>query len=248
MIPGGKMNTLGIIGGVGPLATAYFLDMLVRMTDAQTDQQHPDMIIYNAPSIPDRTSYILGKSDESPVPRVIEIAKKLEDQGVSHIAAPCVTLHRFHDEISGALSVPLINAVAETDEYLASHGIETAGIMATDGSVRGGVFKKYFKKTKCIYPSKMSQELVMEIIYGSVKSGRPVDMHRFCAIADELRSEGAQCIVLGCTELSIVRRDYDIGAGFLDAMEVLACASLRACGAPVKKEYEELITTDVHRA
>ncbi len=236
------MKTLGIIGGVGPLATAYFLDMLIRMTDAETDQQHPEMIIYNAPSIPDRTAYILGRSEESPLPKVISIAKQLEQQGVSHIATPCITLHRFHDEINRETSIPIINAVAEADEYLASNGIETVGIMATDGSVQGGVFERFFKKTKRVYPSEAMQAYVMDIIYKCVKSGRPVDMDKFRAVADELRRNGAQCIILGCTELSVVKRDCGIGAGFLDAMELLALRSLEMCGAPIKPECFDLIT------
>lgn len=236
------MKKLGIIGGVGPLATAYFMDMLVRMTDADTDQQHPEIIIHSAPSIPDRTAYILGKSDESPLDKVVSIAKGLEAQGVSHIATPCITLHYFHDEISRTLGIPLINAVTVTDEYLCENGIHTAGIMATDGSVKGGVFDRFFQKTKCVYPSSQMQALVMDIIYGCVKSGKAVDMEKFDAVAGELREKGAQCIVLGCTELSVVKRDYNIGAGFIDAMEALALRSLEMCEAPIKPESKSLIT------
>lgn len=236
------MKTLGIIGGVGPLATAYFLDMLVRMTDAETDQHHPEMIIYNAPSIPDRTAFILGKSDESPLPKVVSIAKRLEEQGVSHIATPCITLHRFHDEISREINIPLVNAVTAVDEYLAAMGIKKVGIMATDGSVRGGVFERFFSRTERVYPSPEKQAYVMDIIYNCVKSGRAVDMKKFRAVADELFQHGAECIVLGCTELSVVKHDYPIGAGFLDAMELLALRSLEMCGAGVKPEYADLIT------
>lgn len=236
------MKKLGIIGGVGPLATAYFMDMLVRMTDADTDQQHPEILIHSAPSIPDRTAYILGKSDESPLDKVVSIAKGLESQGVSHIATPCITLHYFHDEISRMLGIPLVNAVSVTDEHLCENGIHTAGIMATDGSVKGGVFDRFFQNTKCVYPSSQMQALVMDIIYGCVKSGKPVDMEKFDAVAGELREKGAQCIVLGCTELSVIKRDYNIGADFIDAMEALALRSLEMCEAPIKPESKILIT------
>lgn len=69
---------LGIIGGLGPMATAYFMELLINMTDAKCDQDHLEMIIYNCPSIPDRTAYILGKSNANPVVPIIKIGKKLK--------------------------------------------------------------------------------------------------------------------------------------------------------------------------
>ena len=90
---------LGIIGGLGPMATAYFMELLINMTDAKCDQDHLEMIIYNCPSIPDRTAYILGKSNANPVVPIIKIGKKLKEQNVDCISIPCITAHYFHDEI-----------------------------------------------------------------------------------------------------------------------------------------------------
>ena len=91
--------SLGIIGGLGPMATAYFMELLINMTDAKCDQDHLEMIIYNCPSIPDRTAYILGKSNANPVVPIIKIGKKLKEQNVDCISIPCITAHYFHDEI-----------------------------------------------------------------------------------------------------------------------------------------------------
>ena len=66
---------LGVIGGLGPMATAYFMELIVNMTDVQNDQEHLEMIIFNCPSIPDRTKYILGKSNENPVEAMALIGK-----------------------------------------------------------------------------------------------------------------------------------------------------------------------------
>ena len=82
----------------------------------------------------------------------------------------------------------------------------------------------------------------MHLIYENVKAGKPAEMDRFRTAAKDLRAQGAQAIILGCTELSLIKRDYDIGAGFIDAMEVLARQSVLACGKPLKKEYDCLIT------
>ena len=90
--------TLGIIGGLGPIATAYFMELIIQMTDAKRDQDHLSMIVYNAPEIPDRTSYILGVSSRNPVWDMIEIGRKLAGQKVACISIPCVTAHYFHEE------------------------------------------------------------------------------------------------------------------------------------------------------
>ncbi|MEG1028442.1 MAG: amino acid racemase, partial [Oscillospiraceae bacterium] len=129
------MKTLGVIGGVGPLSTAYFMEVLINMTDAQTDQQHINMIVLNHTEIPDRTAYILGKSQESPVPIMVEDAKKLQSYGAEVIVTPCNTAHYFYNQLSKSVQVPFINMIYETALQLKQDGISTAGIMATNGTI-----------------------------------------------------------------------------------------------------------------
>jgi len=93
-----------------------------------------------------------------------------------------------------------------------------------------------------IVPGKAAQKDVMHLIFENVKAGTPAEMDRFFAAAENLRRQGAEAIILGCTELSLIKRDEKIGPGFLDAMEVLAKESVLACGKPVKPEYHCLIT------
>ena len=93
-----------------------------------------------------------------------------------------------------------------------------------------------------IAPTAPAQQDVMHLIFENIKAGKPAQMDRFFTAAEDLRRQGAQTIILGCTELSLIKRDEKIGPGFIDAMEVLARESLRACGKPVKKEYDCLIT------
>jgi aspartate racemase len=78
--------------------------------------------------------------------------------------------------------------------------------------------------------------MVMSIIYDDVKSGKPADMERFHSVAHSMRAQGAECVILGCTELSVIRQTQKIGAGFLDAMVVLAECAIEACGYRVKPE------------
>ncbi len=235
---------LGVIGGLGPIATAHFMELVINMTDVDTDQAHLPMIVYNMPFIPDRTAYILDNTKENPLPKMLEIGKTLQEQGVDCIAIPCVTAHYFMDALEAQINVPLINGVRETVAHLKENGVQKVGIMATDGTIRSGIFHKELEKQglQPIAPLAAAQADVMHLIFNNVKAGKAADMDRFAAAAEDLRKQGAQAIILGCTELSLIKRDHKIGAGFVDAMEVLARQSVLACNKPLKKEYDCLIT------
>ena len=235
------MKKLGIIGGLGPMATAYFMRRIIEMTDAATDQDNIEMVIYNSPSIPDRTGYILDNTKESPLPKIIDLANRLELQDVDYIAIPCITAHYFHQQISKSVDVPVSNGIREAADYLSEHGIKKVGIMATDGTVSTKLFDSVFMDygIQCVYPDGKYQKLVMSIIYDEVKAGKPVSMKEFELVKNQLLASGAEVVILGCTELSIAKRDNHI-EGVLDIIDVLARDCVMKC-ARLRPEYKELI-------
>ena len=237
--------TLGVIGGLGPIATAHFMELIIRMTDARTDQEHLDMILYNRPSIPDRTSYILDPTKPNPLPEMIRTGNALARQGAKLIAIPCMTAHHFHRELTRYIEAPIVHAIHETAVHLKKHGITRAGIMATDGTIRSKLFQRELARhgIEAIIPGEAAQKCVMSIIYDDIKANRPADLEKFDFASSELRRSGAEAIILGCTELSLVKRDCPIGAGYLDAMEVLAQTCVIRCGGKLKEEYQNLIST-----
>lgn len=237
-------KTLGIIGGLGPLATAYFYELITNMTEVARDQDHLEILIHSAPSIPDRTAYILGKSDENPLPRMAEIGKELAVNGAELIAIPCITAHFFHHDLDNIIPVPILNLPVEVAKYLKSEGVKKAGIMATDGTIESGLFQKALSAEgiESEIPSPDRQKDVMHIIYEDVKVGKDPETEPFNRVRSELKEKGCEVIILGCTELSILKRNKMTGPGFLDAMEVLAKRSVEECGAPLREEYEHLIT------
>lgn len=234
---------IGVIGGLGPLATAHFIELVAQMTDAKRDQENVDMIVYNFPSIPDRTGYILGSNLKSPLPGLKSVAHALVRQRVSCIAIPCVTAHYFHKELQESITVPIINGVTETVNLLKAQGIRKVGIMATDGTIRSGLLSRELDLAGIIsvIPSPKRQEDVMHLIYENVKAGKPADMPRFRRVQQELLDCGAEVILLGCTELSVIKRDGNIGPGFVDVMEVLARESILRCGKNLKPQYRNLV-------
>lgn len=237
------MKKLGVIGGLGPMATAHFFQLLVEMTAAGTDQEHMEILIYNCPSIPDRTQYILGKSTESPVEQMVAIGRQLEQMQVDLLAIPCVTAHYFYQELEKEIHLPIVHAVWESARYLWKRGYRKVGIMATDATVQMRIFEESMSKfgIVCVYPKEGSQKKVMHLIYENVKAGTQVERELFDSVAEELFSNGAEVILLGCTELSILKQKQMTGAGCLDVTEVLAKICVEKC-AKLKQEYEELIT------
>ena len=236
--------TLGVIGGLGPIATAHFMELVIRMTEANTDQEHLDMIIYNRPSIPDRTSYILDNSRPNPLPEMIRVGNTLARQGAKLLAIPCMTAHYFHRDLTRYIEAPIVHAIHECAVHLKKHGITKAGIMATDGTIRSKLFQQELEKhgIEALIPGEEGQKCVMSVIYDDIKANRPAGMDKFQLASLDLKNQGAQAIILGCTELSLVKRDYPIGAGYLDAMEVLAQTCVRTCGGRLKEEYQDLIS------
>lgn len=234
---------LGVIGGLGPLASALFLEMVTNMTDAQRDQEHLEVFLHSAPWIPDRTAFILGNSQESPVGPMIKIGRKLAAEGVSYIAVPCMTAHYFYRELSENIPVPVINGIYETGMEIQRNRIEKVGLMATDGTIKSRVFQNQLEDMgmEILLPKERDQQYVMDIIYKDVKAGKPIEEEKFREVSGNLFNGGAQVILLGCTELSLVKKEYHLGKEYLDAMEVLAQRAVVRCGKKLKKEYENLL-------
>jgi len=163
---------------------------------------------------------------------------------VSRIAIPCVTAHYFFDALEAGIPVPLIHGVRETVAHLKETGIRKVGIMATTGTVRSRIFHHELERQGLspMVPDEAGQEDVMHLIFENIKAGRPAEMNRFQSVAQQLKAGGAEAIILGCTELSLIKRDRYIGPGFIDAMEVLAQQAVLQCGLPLKEEYRCLIT------
>ena len=236
-------KTLGVLGGVGPLATVYFADLVIKMTDAKTDQEHIPMVILNHASIPDRTDYILDRTKPNPLPVMVEDAKQLENDHCDYIVIPCNTAHYFFDEIQDNVQVPLLNILEETVSYAEKSvsNLKTIGILATEGTIASGAYQNVIQKHGLSYrlPSAEDQNSLMHIIYEQVKAGQKVDIFEFLRIIGELKKAGSDTVILGCTELSVIKKDFNLNKpDIVDSMECLARASILACGKPLKPNFE----------
>jgi len=225
-------KTLGIIGGIGPFATMLIGEMIVRHTKALRDQEHIHTIIDNDTSIPDRTAYILGKSDENPIPYLERNALKLASVGAEIIIIPCNTAHVFYEDLVEVTPVPVLHMIRETAKRAQQLGAERVGILATDGTISSNVYQKALAEVglEPVLPPTNVQAAVMSIIYDYVKAGKEVSMDLWRPIEDAMIDLGCDHIILGCTELSIVNRDLKLHSQYIDSLVVLAEEAIVACG------------------
>lgn len=219
---------IGILGGMGPEATAECYLKIIRATNASKDQDHYRVIIDSNAKIPDRTQAISGRG-ENPVPEMIHTAKNLEKLNVDVACIPCMTSHYFIDEVQKAVSFPLLNAFLELKKYIQDYypSVRKIGVLATTGTLETGLFNKYLDHLEVINPTPYTQnDKVMRAIYGEngIKSGNTdgEPLHLLKDASQELLDNGAELIISGCTEIGLVLKPYHLPVPLIDPMEVVA--------------------------
>ena len=164
MIDQGK--TLGILGGLGPMSSVYFYEMLTLHTKAERDQDHLNIILSSRADTPDRTSFILGKSNDDPVYTMKSELAKLVGAGADIVAIPCNTAHYFIEDISKNSNAKIINMVDSTLSYVKKVNGELACVLSTIGTAKTGVYNKYEKEgLEIFYPDECFASDIHEIIY-----------------------------------------------------------------------------------
>ena len=238
----GTRPFVGVVGGVGPLATAYFLNHVVRLTVAERDQDHVDMVVLNHVTIPDRTDFVLGRSEQDPGPVLARDARRLEEFGADFIVMPCNTAHYFTQQVLDAISVPFVSIIATTVDAVRDRvpGLRAVGLLATSGTSSSGVYQDAFDAhgVATLVPDEADQAVVTSIIYDQVKAGRPADLEALRGVVARLVERGAQAVILGCTELSVVAVDHGLldEPLFVDSTDQLARATIRRAGGTVRGE------------
>lgn len=205
-------RTIGIIGGMGPDATWHFYRRIVKSTSAVVDQGHLHVIIDSDPRVPDRADFLTGNGP-NPLPKLIAMAQWLEKSGAEILVMACNSAGPFTPDIARMVTVPLIDWVEEaTNGLVASYPDRSqVGLLAADGSIAAGLYQKSLSRSgmTAVIPSTPHQEQLMRIIR-SIKAG--------CAELSSLRSRlepigsalvanGAQALLVACTELSLLVDD-----------------------------------------
>lgn len=226
-------KALGVIGGMGPLATQLFYKMIVENTDAGSDQEHINMVILNHATMPDRTTAIKNGNLEELMHCMEEDVAVLEKFGADYIVVPCNTFHVVIDRLKDMTDIPAINMIKTAVRSIAeSYGSGArVGIMGTDGTIQIGLYHRECEEQGLV-PVTLDEEhqkLVMKIIYDGVKKGVPVNYSDFESVDRAFMDRNCDCVILACTELSCFADEYDLPDYYVDAMGETAKAAILLC-------------------
>lgn len=223
---------VGVLGGMGPLATVDLYRKIIEATPAARDQDHLHVIIDADPRIPDRTEALLhGGAD--PTPLLIAAARRLAAAGVDFIVMPCNTAHAFLPRLRDEIPVPFVSMIEQAAHAAAAvvPPGSTVGILATEGTIAAGLYQDALHAANLhpIVPDAANQTHVTAAI-AAVKAGRvgkDVTSEVLLA-ASHLVERGARALLAACTELPIVLGPEDVPVPLIDPTAVLAQAAVRA--------------------
>jgi aspartate racemase len=216
---------IGVLGGMGPLASAEFMVKLVQATPAQRDQEHFPTTLDSSPQIADRPSFIDGKGPD-PLPAMIEVVRRLEAAGCALITMPCNTVHHWYKQLSEQTDLPIVHiadAVAFRLRETAPHA-KRVGILGARITCKLGIFSERLGPAwQWVYPTDDAlKELVMPAV-AAVKSGElEKGRELFLAATQELLSQNLDAIVFACTEIPVVLSQADVPLPIIDSTDALA--------------------------
>jgi aspartate racemase len=223
---------IGVIGGMGPLATADFLSKVIEETGADDDEGNVPMLISCDPRIPGRPDAIAGNGP-SPLPRLLEIRDRLVDAGATALVMPCNTAHHWYAELTAQCPVPFPSIVeAGCDEALRLAGAGApVGLIGTRATLHTGMFSRALERRGLVPMTPNEGDLVRAILpaIAAVKAGRMATAAQLLLPAlDDLAARGAKHILLACTELplAMAAATTDGSLVYLDTTRILARATV----------------------
>ena len=210
-------KVLGVLGGMGPAATAEFLRILARDCPAGNDAQHPKIIMLSDPDIPDRSDGIMGIG-EDPTEILYKNLMQLVDFGADVLAVPCNTAHYFIDMFRNELPIPLIHIVESTVEAAKNLSADLINdpefnlssddcswLLATDGTQKSLIYPACAEQMNYHFlkPSHDQQSKIQNVVR-YVKAGKMSEaIDLMVGVVSELWKERKVPVTMGCTELPL---------------------------------------------
>jgi aspartate racemase len=218
---------VGVLGGMGPEATVDLMNRVIRATPAEDDADHIRLLIDNNPKVPSRIKAIIEGQGEDPAPCLVDMARGLERMGADFLVMPCNTAHHYYQDIAGGVGVPVVNLIELTAEAACrlAPGLQRAGMLASTAVQMIGLYDHAFaaRGAEALFPSEPLQVCLMRLIR-RVKSDSvdDSDIDSLHQAARDLETRGAECLIIACTELSVVASRLQTDLPVIDAAQALA--------------------------
>jgi len=225
---------LGILGGMGPAASAEYITRLIQQTQATCDQEHIPFVLWNEPRTPDRSTS-LRNGDDRPLSYLLQGIQVLKDAGCNFIVIPCNTAHFWYDELI-KFRVPIIHIVDSVAYSLCDADVNsgTIGIMGTQATIELGLYQNHLTDWNCIVPTQDEMDNIVQPAIDLVKAGDMVKSHTMLmSVVDSLIARGAKAVVLGCTEIPLaIRENNQNGRPLINSIDSLVKAAINEFDRP----------------
>ena len=220
-------KVLGILGGMGPLATSYFFQEILRWTNAKKDWEHLRIIIDNNVDIPSRTRALLY-GEESPVGSMRKACFSLMEMGCEYIAVPCNSAHSFFDEVVRGNEIPWVNMIKVISDTLTNR--KNVLVLGGYSIISRKIYDKYLDNTVYLQNN--------DLVYGIIEDIKVnnINIDRLFQLYDGINKSNVECVLLGCTELPIALRDEYVNCKMIDGNEIYIKKLIEMCGGVVKDE------------
>lgn len=218
---------IGILGGMGPLATADLYTKIIQSTPANSDQEHIPVVIYADPRVPDRTEALVGRG-EDPAPWLVHGARQLERAGADFIVIPCNTAHAFLSDVQPEIETPILSMIDAAAGAIAERypGTGVVGLLATNGTINSEMYQRALRERgiDTIVPDTGQQRHCVMAAIGQVKAGLVEQSATDLLVqaSESLVKRGADVLLAACTEIPVVLQQRHINAPLVDATDTLA--------------------------
>ncbi|ENL8514066.1 aspartate/glutamate racemase family protein [Providencia rettgeri] len=233
---------LGMLGGMGPGATADAFIKLINNTHASKDQEHIPIIIVSLPDIPDRTENIIYNGP-SPLPAMIHSLKILESAGVSCIIMPCNTAHYWYEDLKKEININFISIIDAACKKIIEDNVKKVALLATTATIHTKLYQEKLNvnNIECIVPDEVNQYKIMQsiILYKSGDLAKAREL--LYPYISQLKSRGIDKFVMGCTEIPLILDELSKNnpEDFIDATEALIKEAINWYTIDEKREVDE---------
>lgn len=232
-----RQRVVGIIGGMGPLATADLIAKITHHTPVTREQDHLRLLVDSNPAIPDRNDAVRG-SGPSPGPAMVESARLLEKSGAELLVIACNTAHHWVDEVAAAVAIPVISMVDVTVHAAVDGGSHRVGVMAITACLSTAMYQDRLAASgiESLTLDDADQAAFTRTIARIKAEGSTAELRASMArSAGVLVDSGAEAIIAACTEIPIVLGEGDLRIPLISSTDELARATVAAAReAPLK--------------
>ncbi|WP_187993136.1 aspartate/glutamate racemase family protein [Vibrio harveyi] len=225
------MKTIGLIGGMSWESTANYYQIINREVKARLGGLHSGKVcLYSVDFAEIETLQHQGRWDDTAI-ILAQAAKSVEAGGADFILICTNTMHKVADQIQQAVNVPLVHIADTTAEQLVMDGIKKVGLLGTRFTMEQDFYKQRLIDkfgVDVVVPSSDDQTIVHDVIYNELCKGEVRDDSRqhYLTIIEKLVEQGAEAVILGCTEIAMLVEYQHTDVKLYDTTEIHAKAAV----------------------